>query len=393
MEAFLWPILLASILYIVYKVSDFLRCMLFVSLTVEELGSFMEVIMEILKEHVWNKNWIIGGLSMTKVTAALIKYKKESELLALDSGFYIGRYRSKWIFVTVIDKQLNGFGDWVPRHPLIKIHTMRWNQKILLEFIQQAKQEEKPIDNFATGFHSQHIQGRKRSGFNGIFLPSGMKEEIKSQVEWFCSKEGEAWYRAIHQPYKLVYLFHGSAGSGKTALARAIADVTQRSLTHVRLLSTRENLDISHETVSFVAACHNDVILFDEIDKIFIKDCTGNKVDPGTLLGLLNGDLLHGQIIILTANNLEAIPEEFRFSFLRCRRIDRIYEFTHPTEEQKQEACEYYSVAYDNEIAIKQSMADVMDCIMRRLRQPVGVGALHIVRANNDRNATERVAV
>lgn len=88
------------------------------------------------------------------------------------------------------------------------------------------------------------------------------------------------------------------------ALARAIADVTYRSLTHVRLVSTTEDSNISHETAISVAKARNDVILMDEIDKLFLPQTRGNIVDPATLLTLLNGDILDGQIIILTANDV-----------------------------------------------------------------------------------------
>lgn len=366
--AYLMPMLLAAGAYVLYTLRDFLKSLFFASLSIEELGSYMESSMDILKRCVWNKNFTIGWLSMTKMSAALLKNGNEKETLALDVGFYMGMYRWRPILVTIFDKQLQGFGDWVPRHPQIRIWTLRIFKNVLIEFIRQAKREEKPIDSVVTGTTIDRVRGRNRFGFEGLFLPEGIGKEINDLVRWFTSKEGCDWYYDMKQPYKLVIMFHGAFGTGKTALARAIADVTSRSLNHVRLVTDKEKVDISQETISYILNCKNDVILFDEVDKLFLEENKeSSKVDPATLLQLLNGDLLNGHIIILTANDLELIPETFREGFLRARRIDRIYEFGLPTAYQKKQACEYYQVDYNDEIEEAKSMADIMDTIMKRV--------------------------
>ena len=109
------------------------------------------------------------------------------------------------------------------------------------------------------------------------------------------------------------------------------------------------------------------MVLFDEVDKLFLEENEeSSRVDPATLLQLLNGDMLNGHIIVMTANDLELIPETFRDGFLRARRIDRIYELNAPTDYQKAAACEYYGVEPDEVIQNAGSMADVMEHILRQ---------------------------
>lgn len=367
-EIIVIPLILGALGYAAYLLRDFVSCILFASINIEELGSFVDSTMLILKKSVWNKNWIVGRYSITKTSTDSVRLNRETDSLGLDSGWYIGRYKGKGILVVISDVQISGFGDWIPRHPSIKVFTMRWNSNILFQFMKEAKAAEKPIDNYTTGSKSEVIQGRNRCGFDGIFLPDNLKNELITMVTWFVSKAGEQWYNKMKQPYKLVLMFHGAPGMGKTAIARAIADVTQRSLTHVRLISNAERVDISHDTVANVASCRNDVILIDEIDKLFLKQNEkASAVDPATLLGLLNGDLLDGQIIVLTANDLTLIPEEFRGSLLRSRRVDQSYHFELPTDQQKIDACKYFNVDFNEEIQSKATMADVMDVIMNRL--------------------------
>ena len=368
-EILLLPLAIAAAGYVLFTVRDFLRSLVFASLTVEELGSFMEATVETLRPHLLNKNWLLGHLSMTKVSADRVRLGREEETLGLDTGFYLGWYRRRPILVTVADEQLQGFGDWVPRHPMIRVWTLRPFAKLLIEFVREVKERERPVDLFTTGAHTTQIHGRVRSGFGGLFLPGDMAAEVERHVRWFVSPDGERWHRERHQPYKLVYLLHGAPGTGKSALARAIADVTRRTLVHMRLVSSGDG-DLSHEVVSFIAGVKNSVVLFDEVDKLFLTENESSKrLDPATLLGLLNGELLDGQILVLTANDLSLIPETFRDALLRSRRVDVTYEFGPPTEGQRRAACEFYGVDLSRRVATAERMSDVLEAVMEESRR------------------------
>lgn len=360
-EIVLIPLVLGAIGYILYQIKTIIFTTIFVSLNIEELGSFMEATMKLLKKSVINQNWIIGRFSMVKLSPEELKPTKEGDLLSLDTGFYIGKLYGKFILVNIVDEKPTSFFD-AHRHPSIQLITFRWNSSILIDFLAEVRRTEEPIDVLATGWDYEVIRGRKRHDFDGLFLPSGVKNDIISTIEWFIRSED--WYAKMKQPYKLVFLLYGSPGTGKTAIANAIADRTTRSLTHIRLTSDKENNDLSHETISMISNSKNSVILIDEIDKIFVDNESKSKVDATALLSILNGEFLSGQIIILCCNNLENIPESFRNSLLRSRRIDKKYEFGKAIEEQKKNACKFYNIPYNEDIKNCEFMSDVLERII-----------------------------
>src|SRR5690606_7155798 len=112
-EIIMLPMVLAAGGYILYTLRSYLISILFVSMTIEELGSFMEVTMDMLKECVCNKNWIVGRYSLIKHSAENIKLLKEQEAFGLDTGFYIGLFKRKPFVAIIEEKVLNGYGDWV----------------------------------------------------------------------------------------------------------------------------------------------------------------------------------------------------------------------------------------------------------------------------------------
>lgn len=352
--AFLIPILFSILLFFIYKIRDFLQSLFFVSLTIEELGSFTKTIINVISPNIYNINYAIGSHSVFKSSV-------KEDTFYLNPGFYFGFYKRKFILLRI--------QDWNPqassevRHPIISLMFFRWNKKILLNLLDEIIKEDAPVDYYVSHYNWISI-ARKRYGFEGLFFDKNLKEEIIKLVSWFVSKEGSEWYHFMRQSYKLVLLFHGPPGSGKTALAKAIADITNRSLVTMKLSSIRKDVDIGTSVISNLSHFSNSVILFDEIDKLFIEETDGSKIDPTTLLGILNGDFLNGQILIITANELERIPESFRESMLRHRRIDVKYEIDAPTSEQLEAVCSYHNLCYTDLVGNSASMAEVVEKIM-----------------------------
>ncbi len=367
-ELLVVPAIFGAAGYLLYSIKDFLFNCIFVSLKIEELGSFMETTVMVLKNQVLNQKWAIGRFSMVHISTEEIKKDREMDNCCLDAGIYFGIYKDKYIIVTIDDKTSISMWDYMPRHPVITIIAFRWNSWIFKDLLSKIKEEERPIDLFATGFECQKIRGRQRHGFEGLFLPHEMENEIKDLVLWFISPKGEQWYRKMKQPYKLVLLFYGIPGTGKTAIAKAIADITRRSLIHMKLISSKENKDISHEIACMSVDCKNDILLYDEIDKLFLEENKEvSKIDPATLLQILNGDFLDGHILILTLNDLDRIPESFRNSLIRSRRVDRKFELGMATRDQKERACAFYGIKYSKRINRLTTMADVIEHLMNKV--------------------------
>jgi hypothetical protein len=78
--------------------------------------------------------------------------------------------------------------------------------------------------------------------FENIFIPSSMKEDLKSKLDTFIHSRD--MYKKWGIPYKMGLVFHGNPGCGKTSTIYAIADYLGRSIYFLKLDLFQSNHDL-----------------------------------------------------------------------------------------------------------------------------------------------------
>lgn len=340
-----WQLILFSGLAIsLYKIiKDYFLSLITYSLTIEDKRNLGNYFIDFLsKNKVVNSNYNAGEHCFIY---------DPSKPLCLSPGFYYLIYKSKLIFLKIDDFIPNNAGWDLKRHPIIKLITFRWNKYIIDELFIEANKPN-PMDSFVCGNQIANIGDRYRDGFKNLILPDNLTERFTTLTTWFYSKKGKETFSKLSQPYKYVILLSGLPGTGKTSIAKAISDVAIKNFTNLKIVSDNQ-CDISSETIGFLIRNPDSIILIDEIDKLFQIECK-SKLDITSLHAILNGDYSHGHIIILTANNLDLIPEQYRESLFRSKRIDFIYDFGPATKEQRNEVIKRYNI----------NPVDIEDCIV-----------------------------
>jgi ATP-dependent 26S proteasome regulatory subunit len=72
-----------------------------------------------------------------------------------------------------------------------------------------------------------------------VILKDGLRKLIKDDIQLFL--QSEDWYKCRGIPYKRGYLFHGSPGTGKTSMIKAISTYCKRHMHYLDLSNVRDN--------------------------------------------------------------------------------------------------------------------------------------------------------
>jgi hypothetical protein len=156
----------------------------------------------------------------------------------------------------------------------------------------------------------------------------------------------------------VIALFHGPAGTGKTAAAEALAAALDRDLWVVDLArvvskwlgETQRNLDV----VLHEAAAAGAVLLFDEADGLFGK--RGEVTDARDRYANLEIDHLlqrietHEGVVVLTSNRPAALDEAF------ARRIRLAVRFEPPDHEDRRRLWATYLPGVDTEDVAREEL-------------------------------------
>lgn len=160
-------------------------------------------------------------------------------------------------------------------------------------------------------------------------LDDSAKIFYKDLEEFLNSEE---WYKNKKFKYKRSYLFYGLPGTGKTTMIQQVAkafkkDIIYLSISEIlnthsaisltRASSTRKNtiilIEDLHNIKSFIK---NNTEAMDRLEQVGSLTPTGREIfenkhgDFSPLLNFLDGALsLHGQIVCMTTNNKESLPD------------------------------------------------------------------------------------
>lgn len=167
---------------------------------------------------------------------------------------------------------------------------------------------------------------------HSIFLKPGQKESIVKDVRHFSSNKTKAWYLKHGLPYRRTFLFHGPPGTGKTSILNAIAGELGKTVYLISLSDLNMSEPQLHEALDDMS--EQAMLVFEDIDVLFDRDCNGNIESSLTFAGLLNAlDEVcseDGVLTVMTTNHIERLDQ----GLVGAGRVDRRFAFEKPTREQ-----------------------------------------------------------
>jgi hypothetical protein len=285
--------------------------------------------------HSWKPLWLSSSQGEIQITFLRWTFEREKFLLdavnafnqsqnlkANSSSEYRNRFRVKRMLGTIgDDRQQNNFAR--PTGPSG-------------EAVETKEEAAGFNDGMPIGWDRSELgQPMRDSATADMSLSPEILEAVKEAKLW---REYEKWFKDRRIPWKRGMLLYGSAGTGKTAFSRALAQELDMPI-FIFDLASMTNMDFVRlwgEAISY-APC---IVLFEDLDAVFDKrknvastgmtaglsfDCLLNTLD-----GVENSD---GILILITTNDLSKIDEAIgiptngdRISS-RPGRIDKILHF------------------------------------------------------------------
>ncbi|MDE2106439.1 MAG: AAA family ATPase [Patescibacteria group bacterium] len=164
---------------------------------------------------------------------------------------------------------------------------------------------------------------------DSVILKDGQLERLVADLGGFLA--AEAHYGARSLPWHRGYLFHGEPGTGKTSVARALANHFEIPTYYLPLADLERDADL----MSLVGAIQpRSMLLLEDVDAFHSATDREEKQGSASVAAMLNAlDGVwtpHGLITVMTTNHRDALEP----ALLRAGRVDVDEEFTVLDEEQ-----------------------------------------------------------
>jgi len=209
-----------------------------------------------------------------------------------------------------------------------------------------------------------------------IVLKGGQKERLVEDLGAFFLQESD--YAKLGVPWHRGYLLHGPPGTGKTSIARALADRFGLDVYYIPLRSVEHDNNLI-QTVARVQP--GSMLLLEDIDDLYEAMDRGAKKDQkeqqgvslSGLLNVLDGVATpHGLVTIMTTNRRDVLDD----ALVRAGRVDLTEEVSHCDERQLRGL---WSLAFPIPLdlppesgleALKLAPGDVVEILKTRLGHP-----------------------
>jgi len=297
-----------------------------------------------------------------------VKYRQENDTIFIKyKGVYVKIFKGR-------EKLENANSLASLYFDSFEISTFFYKSKILqlieevIDYNQRFKTEQNKREIFTwDGYHNwNNLYDVKMKSFDQVIISERKKEDLKKDIDLFMQRE--KWYLEKAIPYKRGYLFYGSPGNGKTSLSVAIAEYLNRSIHTVTISEITD--DGSMRSV-FSRVKSNSVLLFEDVDTMFDKRKSKNRLSFSTFLNCLDGVFYkHGLIVIMTTNHAEKLDP----ALIRPGRIDFKMEIINP---QFDEVKSYMELFYDCPLDIRKNgydarypMSEIQNICMSGEMQP-----------------------
>lgn len=152
--------------------------------------------------------------------------------------------------------------------------------------------------------HSDYTLEDKDDAFTNLYFPSEITKYIDQAEQWIQMGD---WYMKRNIPWRRGWLLHGPGGTGKSSLAKGVAQKLKLPI-YQFFLATLSDQEFIREWNKMVTPC---VALFEDFDTVFDKRKSltiHQSLTFDTVLNQISGvGSVNGIFLIVTTNHLDKI--------------------------------------------------------------------------------------